>query len=55
MKNTPETWRDIKEILLNQLTLIKQESDRTPDKLPELTEAMCKIISELSKLSLNAR
>lgn len=52
MKIIPESWNDVKEILLNQLALIKQESEKTPDKLPELTEAMCKVVAKLDELRL---
>lgn len=47
---SPETWDDVKNILLNQLTLIKQESENSPNKLPELTEAMCKVVAKLDEL-----
>ncbi len=52
MKNTPKNWEDVKEILLNQLTLIKQESEENPDRLPELTDSMCKVVSEIA-INLN--
>ena len=52
MKSIPENWGDVKEILLNQLALIKQESEETPDKLPELTEAMCKVVAKLDELHI---
>ncbi len=38
----PGSIDDVKNILLEQLALIQQESKKTPDKLPELTEALCK-------------
>lgn len=47
MKSTPENWSDVKTILLHQLALIKQESEKSPDKLNELTEAMCKVVNTL--------
>lgn len=49
MKSIPENWNDVKKILLYQLALIKQESERSPSKLPELTEAMCKIVAKLDE------
>lgn len=50
--NIPTDWKDIKEILLNQLALIKQESENNPDKLPELTEAMCSVVSAMTAANL---
>lgn len=50
MKEIPTNRGDVKKILLDQLALIKQESERTPEKLPELTEAMCKIVAELRQV-----
>ncbi len=43
---------DIKEILLNQMALIKQESESNRDKLPELTHALCEAAAEYVKLTL---
>lgn len=43
MNEKPENYNDVKEILLNQLALIKQESERDPDKLHELTESLCMV------------
>jgi len=47
MKVIPECKSDVKEILLNQLALIKQESEKNPDKLCELTDSMCKVADTL--------
>ncbi len=46
-----KTWSDVKEILLNQCQLIKQESEENPNDLPELTEAMCKVVATLDELN----
>ncbi len=51
---TPENSVDIKNILLEQAALIRQESKKTPDKLPELTEALCKVTAMLIILSRKA-
>ena len=51
-KIVPKTWSDVKKILLNQLALIKQESEENPNDLPELTEAMCKVVATLDKLNI---
>lgn len=51
---TPENSVDIKNILLEQAALIRQESKKTPDKLPELTEALCKVTDMLIILSRKA-
>ncbi len=50
MKEVPENYADIRKILLNQVMLIKQESEKSPDKLPELTDAMCEAIQTLQKV-----
>lgn len=51
---TPENSADIKNILLEQAAQIRQESKKTPDKLPELTEALCKVTDMLIILSRKA-
>ena len=43
MKEIPENTKDVKEILLNQMALIKQESEANLDKLAELTPSLCEL------------
>lgn len=50
MKQIPENSNDVKEILLNQMTLIKQESEANPDKLAELTQVLCNLTKAYIKL-----
>lgn len=44
MEQTPKTAADVKEILLKQIGLLQQESEKNPDKLSELTVALCKAV-----------
>lgn len=44
IKQAPKTPSEVKELLLNQMALIKQESEKNPDKLSELTMALCKTV-----------
>ena len=46
---TQEKQNAIK-ILNNQLKLITQESEKNPNQLIELTDAMCKVVSVLKSL-----
>lgn len=50
MKEIPENKQDAIKILNNQLGLIKQESEKNPNQLVELTDAMCKVTSVLKSL-----
>lgn len=43
MKEIPENSKDVKEVLLNQMALIKQESEANPDKLAELSHSLCEL------------
>ncbi len=52
MENISKDKKDIKEILLNQMALIKQESESNRDKLPELTHALCEAAAEYIKANL---
>lgn len=47
MKQIPENDSDVKEILLNQMALVKQASEAidNPKKLAKLTYALCELIS----------
>lgn len=47
MITIPENMCDATKILFEQLALLKQESERNPQKLPELTAAMCEIYKTL--------
>ncbi len=51
---TTENSVDIKNIILEQAAQIRQESKKTPDKLPEFTEALCKVTAMLIILSRKA-
>lgn len=50
MKEIPENYKDIKKILLNQLALIKQESELNRDNLVALTDAMCEVVNTIYML-----
>lgn len=50
MKTIPESSSDIREILLNQMALIKQESEKHPEKLVELSIALCEVTFTLLEI-----
>lgn len=50
MKETPENRNDIRKLLLDQMSLIKQESKKNPDKLVELTHALCEVVNTALKI-----
>lgn len=50
MKEIPENNNDVKEILLNQMALIKQESEANLDKLAELTHSLYELTEAYIKL-----
>ena len=50
MQEISQSKQNAIKILNNQLELITQESEKNPNQLIELTDAMCKVVSALKSL-----